>query len=479
MLTYTLSDIKDNLYEHLYKCIRDDIVSGTLPAHYKLPSKRSFAKNLSVSTITVENAYNQLISEGFIYSLPRKGFYVSEIFEEGSRLYHNTASHSETTGKKNPVKKIKAAASRPVYIADFSSNNTNPESFPFTTWAKLTRRILSDSRDKLMTNSPSGGTAELRSAIADYLRDFRGINTSPDNIIIGAGTEYLYTLLLQLLGPNRIYAIEKPGYKKLSMILNTVGLSSVEIPVDRGGMSIEALSASDANIVHVTPSHHFPTGITMPVKRRYELLNWASQSENSSDENAVTRFIIEDDYDSEFRLTGRPIPPLFSIDNSHVIYMNTFSKSLTSTIRISYMVLPDSLSAKYTERLGFYSCTVSTFEQLTLAAFIGEGYFEKHINRMRTNYRKKRDLLLEAIKKSPLDSVSEIKEEDAGLHFIIDLKTELPDEEVTERLRRRGINLLPLSFYGSDATHSFLINYSSLQTDNIENIIRIFSQELT
>ena len=165
MLTYTLSDIKDNLYEHLYKCIRDDIVSGTLPAHYKLPSKRSFAKNLSVSTITVENAYNQLISEGFIYSLPRKGFYVSEIFEEGSRLYHNTASHSDTTGKKKPVKKAKEAASRPVYIADFSSNNTNPESFPFTTWAKLTRRILSDSRDKLMTNSPSGGTAELRSAI--------------------------------------------------------------------------------------------------------------------------------------------------------------------------------------------------------------------------------------------------------------------------------------------------------------------------
>ena len=473
MLTYSFTGITDNLYEHLYKCIRNDIVSGVLPADYKLPSKRSFAKNLSVSTITVENAYNQLISEGFIYSLPRKGFYVSNIFTSEERAIRpqaiTTQSVKSSRSLAEPAKTSHHAAESRSYIADFSSNNTDSETFPFTTWAKLTRRILSDSRDKLMTNSPSNGTMELRNAIADHLRDFRGIYASPENIIIGAGTEYLYTILLQLLGSKKIYAIEKPGYKKLSMILNTVGIKSVDIPVDAEGLCVDILSSNKADIVHVTPSHHFPTGITMPIKRRYELLKWASDN----------RYIIEDDYDSEFRLTGRPIPPLFSIDNSHVIYMNTFTKSLTSTIRISYMVLPEALAAQYRERLSFYSCTVSNFEQLTLAAFISEGYFEKHINRMRTTYRRKRDYILDAIKKSPLDSISEIKEEDAGLHFIINLKTDLSDEEVTARLREHGINLLPLSYYGAKTTHSFLINYSSIRMDDINTVINILSEALT
>ncbi len=474
MLTYSFTGITDNLYEHLYKCIRDDVLSGSLPADYKLPSKRSFAKNLSVSTITVENAYNQLMSEGFIYSLPRKGFYVSEIFP-GEYPAPETESSDETTHK--PLSSFPSDSDYDVtghstsYRVDFSSNNTSPDSFPFTTWAKLTRRILSDSRDKLMTNSPSNGTLELRLAIAEYLKEFRGIYTSPDNIIVGAGTEYLYTILLQLLGGGMTYAIEKPGYRKLSMILDTVGIKSVDIPVDDKGLNVDILRRSNADIVHVTPSHHFPTGITMPVKRRYELLKWAQEAD-------TPRYIIEDDYDSEFRLTGRPIPPLFGMDSSHVIYMNTFTKSLTSTIRISYMVLPDELAARYRERLSFYSCTVSNFEQLTLAAFISEGYFEKHINRMRTAYRRKRDCILDAIKKSPLDSVSEIKEEDAGLHFIINLKTELADNEVTDRLRKAGINLLPLSYYGSETTHSFLINYSSVPMDDINNIIESISEEL-
>ncbi len=483
MLTYSFESINDSLYEHLYKCIRDDILSGTLPPDYKLPSKRSFAKNLSVSTITVENAYNQLLSEGFIYSLPRKGFFVSEIYADSTAPISASRSipAQGSDSRKNPssvsspqnnqvsgadtfqdsTKKHKSPL-----IADFTSNYTSPDSFPFSTWAKLTRQILSDSQERLMTNSPSNGTPELRSAIAEYLTEFRNITTSPDNIIIGAGTEYLYTILMQLLGSSMIYATENPGYKKLSMILDTVGLNHIDIPVDSQGISVEKLRDSNATIVHVTPSHHFPTGITMPVRRRYELLNWASKD----------YYIIEDDYDSEFRLSGRPIPSLFSMDTTgNVIYMNTFTKTLSSTIRISYMVLPDKLADLYHKKLSFYSCTVSNFEQLTLARFIDEGFFEKHINRMRTAYRKKRDHILNVIKNGPLADKVEIKEANAGLHFILKLDTKYKDTELTDNLLKHGIKIYPLSYYGNNEAHSFVVNYSSVPEDKMEEAIRVIS----
>ena len=469
MLTYSFEGTKESLYEHLYKCIRDDILSGTLPADYKLPSKRSFAKNLSVSTITVENAYNQLLSEGFIYSLPRRGFYVSEIFSETSLAKSGTKMNN-FQDKSYVSQSDSGEVDHAVLTADFTSNNTSTDSFPFTTWAKLTRRVLSDSRERLMTNSPSNGTIELRSAIAEYLSEFRGIHTSPKNIIIGAGTEYLYTILMQLLGSNRLYATENPGYQKLSRILDTVGLSHIDIPVDSQGLNVEELKQSSANIVHVTPSHHFPTGITMPVRRRYELLNWAEPD----------RYIIEDDYDSEFRLSGRPIPSLFSMDMSgKVIYMNTFTKTLASTIRISYMVLPEQLAEQYYKKLSFYSCTVSNFEQLTLACFINEGFFEKHINRMRTAYRKKRDHILNIIKSGPLADISEILEADAGLHFILKLNTKYKDNELTDKLLNRGIKIYPLSYYGNNEEHAFLINYSTVPEDKMEEALRIISDIIT
>jgi Transcriptional regulators containing a DNA-binding HTH domain and an aminotransferase domain (MocR family) and their eukaryotic orthologs len=487
MLTYSFENTNDNLYEHLYKCIRDDILSGTLPPDYKLPSKRSFAKNLSVSTITVENAYNQLLSEGFIYSLPRKGFFVSEIFANSAAPFSSSRSYpAMVSASRNNPDSISTSHNNPdsisdtfhdvtkshnpsPLIADFTSNYTSPDSFPFSTWAKLTRQILSDSQERLMTNSPSNGTLELRSAIAEYLNGFRNITTSPDNIIIGAGTEYLYTILMQLLGSNMVYATENPGYRKLSMILDMVGLNHIDIPVDSQGISVEKLEDSPATIVHVTPSHHFPTGITMPVRRRYELLNWASKD----------HYILEDDYDSEFRLSGRPIPSLFSMDTTgNVIYMNTFTKTLSSTIRISYMVLPDKLAKLYHKKLSFYSCTVSNFEQLTLARFINEGFFEKHINRMRTAYRKKRDHILNVIKTGPMAGKAEIKEANAGLHFILKLDTKYKDNELTDKLIKHGIKIYPLSYYGNNEAHSFVVNYSSVPEAKMEEAINVISDNL-
>lgn len=459
MLTYSFNDIGTTpLYEHLYKCIKNDIVNGMLSTDTKLPSKRSFAKNLGVSPITVENAYAQLLSEGYIYSVAKKGYYVADFSPEFTTL---------------PAPAEKPAALqeiRPQYFADFSSNQTRPDHFPFSVWAKLMRETLQERNAELMTKSPCGGIYELREAIAGHLRQFRDIHVQPEQIFIGAGTEYLYGLLVQLLGFDKVYAIENPGYEKIAQIYDSHQVDYRFVDMDSQGIRIDRLEESGADVVHISPSHHFPTGIITPVSRRYELLGWAAKSES--------RYIIEDDYDSEFRLTGRPIPALQSIDiMEKVIYINTFSKSLSSTLRISYMVLPPSLAARFMQRMSFYSCTVSNFEQYALMRFIREGYFEKHINRMRNSYHKKRDYLLETIKKSPLSSYVTITEEDAGLHFLMRIDTEIPDTVIMERALARGLRLTSLSQYfhqpPEDVEHIFIINYSYLETEHISGAVEL------
>lgn len=461
MLSYSLSDnSKTPLYEQLYQLIRDDILNKKLEADSILPSKRNLAKHLSISVMTVENTYNQLLSEGYIYSIPRRGYFVSEVIEYPAA---KQSMHIQPSKETSITKKISVEEKKPeVYFADFTSNATDPASFPFATWAKIHRRILSEEQSKLMKNSPSNGIYELREAISDYLKAFRGIDVNPNNIIVGAGTETIYPILIQLLGYDKLYGTEDPGYEKIYKTLISNGIKVEKIPIDEQGIIPSKLEEKGINIVHITPSHHFPTGITMPVNRRYQLLNWAY----GSDKLADLRYIIEDDYDSEFRLTGLPIPSLLSTDNNErVIYMNTFTKSLASTIRISYMVLPDHLMKEYYERLSFYSCPVSTFEQLTLARFISEGYYEKHINRMRTSSKKKRDTLLKAIKSGPLAEISEISEEQSGLHFIINLSLSITDEELIQLCKEKNIKIAAVS------PHSFMVNYSSIPLERIETAV--------
>lgn len=462
MLTYSFASLgSDCLYQHLYKCIKNDILQGVLAPGDKIPSKRSFAKNLNISTITIENAYSQLMAEGYIYSIPKKGYFVSDI----------TNSVRPTSGLNS--ENIVVAANTSAYFADFLSNSTNHANFPFSIWAKIMRETISEKSKALMTNPPSGGIIELRQAISDYLYEFRGMNVSPNQIIIGAGTEYLYGLLIQLLGHDKAFAVEDPGYKKIAQIYNSNAVKCSFIPLDESGINISALEESKADIVHISPSHHYPTGIITPISRRYELLGWASKSES--------RYIIEDDYDCEFRLLGKPIPALQSIDvMEKVIYMNTFTKSLASTIRISYMVLPKHLLDKFYSKLGFYSCTVSNFEQYTLAKFIKDGYFEKHINRMRNFYRNQRDLILECIRKSPLSSSVTIKEEDSGLHFLMQLNTTIPDETIIHRAEQEGLRISCLSqYYHNDACgseHTLIINYSGIEPQKIEEAIHRLSK---
>lgn len=465
MLTYSFENIGHTpLYEHLYKCIKNDIMNGTLPAGTKLPSKRSFASNLGVSAITVENAYAQLLSEGYIYSRPKKGYYVS------------TFSRSLLPPQAMPETAVALPEARPVFFADFSSNQTRPDNFPFSVWAKLMRETMQERNSELMTKPPCGGIFELREAIASHLKQFRDMQVQPEQIFVGAGTEYLYGLLVQLLGFDKVYAIENPGYEKIAQIYESYQVRRRFIDMDDCGIRMDRLEESGADVVHISPSHHFPTGIITPVSRRYELLGWAAKSDS--------RYIIEDDYDSEFRLTGKPIPALQSIDlMEKVIYINTFSKSLTSTMRISYMVLPPGLAQRFLEQMSFYSCTVSNFEQYALMRFIREGYLEKHINRMRNYYHRQRDALLDAIKKSPLSSRVTITEEDSGLHFLMKIDTALSDTELMEKAREKGLRLTALSRYyhrsDSDVEHIFIINYSYLETEHIPEAIRRLYQCLT
>ncbi len=528
MLTYSFEDIGNvSLYEHLYKCIKADIISGKIKPNEKLPSKRAFAKNLGISVITVENSYEQLIAEGFVYSAEKKGYYAADIssFNAPTEFFSSASSASEdlklsfssntkdsnvslyssgtkssdvsqysldTKDAKSPhsLKEEGIDIPKSPLLADFSSNETSPENFPFTTWAKISRSVLLEKQTELLTNSPSGGVYELREAIASYLKAFRGITAEPEQIIIGAGTEYLYSLIIQLIGFDKLYAMEDPGYSKLSKIYERYGIKYVNIPIDKNGMTEAGLRKANADCVHITPSHHFPTGITMPITRRMELLKWAIDEKE--------RYIIEDDYDSEFRMSGLPLPALRSIDKTgRVIYINTFNKSLSSTMRVSYMVLPESLLKSFNEKLGFYSCSVSNFIQYSLAAFIENGHLDHHISRMRTYYHAKRDALLKRIKNSPLSKYVTIIEQNSGLHFLMHINTKLSDKEFCSAALKNGVKLLPVSDYYSSSSakypvlfntfenaaknraekntlqrgnikHIYIINYSSLKDEAID-----------
>lgn len=459
MLTYALENRgTDTLYEYLYKQIKTDILSKKLVAGERLPSKRLLAKNLNVSTITVENAYSQLVAEGYIYSIPKSGYYVTDISADLMKPL-----------PERPAKQFEKPEEKKTYFADFASNSTVEDAFPFSIWSKLLKEVMAENSKELMSRSPSKGVYELRSAVAGYLYQFRGMDVKPEQVIIGAGTEYLYGLIIQLLGYDKCYAVEDPGYQKISRIYQAQNVCCKFVAMDGNGINMEALEESGADVLHISPAHHFPTGLVTPVSRRYELLSWASRKDN--------RYIIEDEYDSEFRLVGKPVPTLESIDvGEKVIYINTFSKSLSSTIRISYMVLPESLMRRYDEMLSFYACTVSNIEQYTLARFITDGCLEKHINRMRNYYREQRDLVLACIKKYMNPDKIRIREENSGLHFLLEIDTNYSDDRLRNNAEARDVHISFLSQYYRNTEnaryHTLVINYSGIMPEHIEEAVR-------
>jgi len=455
MLTYDLQQRgKEPLYHYLYDCIRRDILAEKLRPHERLPSKRSLAMHLSVSINTVAAAYEQLLAEGYIYTQERSGYFVEELADKSMWDAHPAETLPEPEERE--------------YLADFKANRTGMQFFPASIWNHYMRQALSLDNDSMMRVVPYNGLYELRRAIADYLKRCRGISVSPAQIIVGAGTEYLYGRLMQLFGRATTFAIEDPGYKKFADISAAYGNPWKYVPIDRNGLMIDALEESGADIVHLSPANHFPTGIVMPVQRRVQLFEWVNR--------VGKRYIIEDDYDSEFRYTGRYIPPLFAQDSQDkVVYINTFSKTLVPSLRISYMLLPPKLMKRYVDTMSFYSCTVSSYEQYALARFIADGHFERHINRMKNYYRRQRAAILAELEASPLGKISVIEERNAGTHFLLRVRTALTESEIRKAGEERNMHLSMFSDYSySPAPWKELvlvINYAAIDPKRIREVI--------
>ncbi len=361
-MKYIIDKTNRPVYLQLYKQIRDDIICENYPYNTKLPSKRGLAEEIGISTITVEHAYNLLIDEGYIEARERSGYIV--IFRK------NDGFAALNEQKTKPI--------------THSTQHDYPD-FPISVLSKTMRKVLTEQDKLILDKSPNSGCIELRDAIKHYLARNRGINVETEQIIIGSGSEYLYGLIIELLGRNRIYALETPSYKKIEQVYKAAEIAYELLPLTSSGIDSKALLSTKASVLHTTPYRSYPSGVTATASKRHEYISWAEKND---------RYMIEDDFESEFSVSTKPAETLFALSNiDNVIYLNTFSKTISPSFRIGYMVLPKHLVDAFNNKLGFYSCTVPTFMQFVLTELINNGDFERHINRVRR--KKRKELLLE------------------------------------------------------------------------------------
>ena len=435
------------LYEQLYRSLAAEMRTGAVPAGTRMPGKRRLAAELSVSVNTVDAAYQMLAAEGYLEARERSGFYVQEYLALPESAAPATPPKAEAVPKQRPIR------------YDLSTRGVDPGLFPFRTWARLQKELLYSSPE-LLTHGDAQGDLALRQALAGYLEEYRGVRCGAHQIVVGAGLEYLLGLLAPLLpGPA---AVESPGYPRAKQVLENNGVACCCLPVDEDGLSIRALSDSGAAVCYVTPSHQFPTGVTMPAGRRAELLHWAARAPGR-------RYIIEDDYDSEFRFDTRPLPSLQGMAGADgpVVYLSTCSRSLAPGIRIAYMVLPRQLLGAWQAKYRLYSGTVGRFEQQTLARFITGGYFTRHLARERTAYKARRDALVAALRTSFAPEELTLAGLHTGLHLLAQLKDPPPDAALRAAARQYGVRCSLLSDYDLTGTaHSaagtLVLGYGSL-----------------
>ena len=344
-------------YSELYRQIKDKITSGEYKSGEKLPSKRVTADHFGCSVITVEKAYGMLADEGYIFPKERSGYFVGKLDLPYTGIH-------------------KAFDNRIAHIADDVSPPHGE--FEHSVWFKTIRKVISESGEKLFVKSPGKGCAVLRNAISDYLLRYRGMSASPERIIIGSGSEQLYETVVKILGRNRVYGIENPSYSQIEAVYKSYGVTLKKLKLEKDGIRNDTLKEACVDVLHVTPFRSYPTDVTVGVSKRYEYLSFAGDG----------RYIVEDDFNSEFFKPGHPVEPLYSLDTRGVvIYMNTFSKSLSPSMRMGYMILPESLMDEYDRKLGMFSCSVPVLDQYVLAEFISSGNFERHLNRMRRRMR--------------------------------------------------------------------------------------------
>ncbi len=430
------------LYQQIYEHIRQEIREGKLLAGERLPSTRSLAEYLQVARSTVDYAYDQLLSEGYIEAKPYKGYFVCRL--EG--IF--TMEQQEMT-EPEVVRPDSQEDGTQVQV-DFSPYGIDMTGFPFGVWKRITKNILNDSNSELFAQGEPQGDYDLRMTISRYLHSSRGVNCRPEQIIVGAGNDYLLLLLEKILGRHVGIAMENPTYKRAYRIFQSFAYRIYTVDMDDKGMRADKLFSLPVRAAYVMPSHQYPTGAVMTIGRRAELLRWA--------EKEPDRYLIEDDYDSEFRYRGKPIPSLQSSDKrGKVIYIGTFSKAIAPAIRVSYMVLPESLLEVYRRDCSFYSCTVSRIDQRILNEFIRDGYFERHLNKMRMHYRAKHDLLLAELE--PFKKAFTISGEDAGLHLLLTAKGAVTEAQLLSAATEAGVKVYGMSenMVETDATKATIL----------------------
>lgn len=440
---------KEPMYEQIYKHIREEIKNGNIPCGTKLPSGRGMAAHLEVSRNTIDMAYGQLLSEGYIESVPKKGYYVcalETLYMEGIKV-KSEARDNDSIEKQQRAGETadgkKAGFPDTFYEVDFSPRGVDMDYFPYGKWRKLMKECLIDDNKELFLSGNHQGDEQLRKAVQDYLYQSRGVKCRLSQIIIGAGSDYMLLLLSRIFNRQVPVAMENPAYKQAYTIFKSVGYPITPIEMDEQGIRVDVLEQTDAQLVYVTPSHHFPLGTVMSASRKQQLLTWADKEEE--------RYIIEDDYDSEFRYFGKPIPALQSEDPfGKVIYVGTLSKAIAPGIRMSYMVLPEKMIEQYLQTAGFYFSTVSRIDQNVICQFFLQGHFERHLNRMRKIYKTKHDILLQELKKSGLPV--RITGESAGLHLLLQFGETVSnaaeiEEELVDKAGKQGVRVYALSDY--------------------------------
>ncbi|MEB3012754.1 PLP-dependent aminotransferase family protein [Parvimonas sp. D2] len=429
------------LYMQIYEYFKNEIIKGTYKANKKLPSKRNLAKEYNISLNTVDNAYSKLFEEGFIYSKERQGFFVSDVGE----LYVLDSKPIHITKEEENIE------------YDFSYSGVSEE-FPYKIFKKISSNIF-DNKD-ILEKVDYQGYLPLRTQISEYLDKSRGFKADPSQIVISSGSEYLFQIIFKLISGK--FGIEDPGYNMLSNIMDTNDINYEFIPVDENGMDLTKLKKSKSDFCVITPAHQFPTGVIMNMQRRVELLNMKR-----------IKYVIEDDYDSEFKYSKRPVPALKSIDvNDKVIYIGSFSKSISPSFRVSFMVLPFDLVEKYNKIFKFFICPVSIMVQKMLTTFIESGEFEKHLNRMRKIYSKKRQLLMDMLNER---KDLTIRGADAGLHVVLEYPKTYSEEYIIKKAKEKKIKVYGLGSYGTKReTPSILLGFATLSDEKLKEGIKLF-----
>jgi len=443
------------LYEQLYLYIKNEIIEGRLSYGTKLPSKRQLIDVLQISQNTVESAYDQLRAEGYVEVIPRKGYYV-QAFEDLE--YVSSSQPEEAANDEAP----------PETLYNFHPSHVDTEHFPFSQWRKYTKNTIDESQHHLLLLGEAQGELALRREIAHYLYEARGVRCTSEQIIVGAGVEILLQQLFLLFGSETVYGVEDPGYHLILRMLQSYPNEVYPLEVDYEGVKVEAIKPPKIDVVYVTPSHHFPYGTVLSVNRRMQLLNWANASER--------RYIIEDDYDSEFRYSGKTIPSLQSNDtNDKVIYLGSFSKSLMPSLRVSYMVLPKSLLQRYQAQLTFYHSTVSRIDQHVLTQFMRQGDFEKHLNRMRKVYRRKLEKVIHLLK--PYDEQFSIIGEQSGLHIVLDVHNGMDEDTLVQKAAEARLKVYPLSAYSIEKVDKnapkIILGFAGIHEGELENAVQL------